>query len=107
MNVSLKFIENVKYLAKESGVKFGDIEKSIGKTLGYLSRNPNITLNDAYAISKMLNVDLDTLINMNTEIIKREMELEKLDEELKEIALKRDALAVNIERLKEVVDEGN
>lgn len=107
MNVSLKFIENVKYLAKDSGIRFGDIEKSIGKTIGYLSRNPSITLNDAYAISKILNVDLDTLINMNTEILEREMELEKIDEQLKEIVLKRNALAVSIERLKEVGDESN
>lgn len=57
-----KFNENVRLICKHKGIKLGECERFIGKAAGYFSRNPNITLRDAKALSVFLNESLEDLM---------------------------------------------
>lgn len=68
-----RIIENIYFLAKEKGLKMGDIEKNAGVSPGYLSRInksdstsiPGIDL--MYYIAQQLGVSVDTLLEAHYE----------------------------------------
>lgn len=68
-----RIIENIYFLAKEKGLKMGDIEKNAGVSPGYLSRInksdstsiPGIDL--MYYIAQQLGVSVDTLLTAHYE----------------------------------------
>lgn len=63
-----RIIENIYFLAKEKGLKMGDIEKNAGVSPGYLSRinkNDNTSIPGVdlmYYIAQQLEVSVDTLL---------------------------------------------
>lgn len=69
----MKCIANIYSLAKQQGIKIGDLETEAGVSAGYLSRlnkkdnNATPSIEFLFAIAKRLNVSLDLLINGNFE----------------------------------------
>ena len=81
MEINKLFSFNVRYLAQKKDLKIGDIEHAMGVSTGYISRlsygTGNVSLENAYTVSRILNVSLDDLC---TDI--RFKELEKTAGEL-------------------------
>ena len=66
MNISGRFYENVKFIARDKRINLKEIEQTIGVSQGYMSRtkkdNMDISLSKAYTAAKMLGYSLDDLI---------------------------------------------
>jgi len=78
----LNFAENVKYLCKIKKITMQDLEHNIGITKGYVSRiseKKDIGLGKAYMISKLLEVDINDLIEKD---MWREARIKELEAEL-------------------------
>lgn len=56
---------NAKYLMQKKGLLVGDVEKQIGKAVGYFSRNrisnSEMTIDTVYRLAKILDVSVDDL----------------------------------------------
>lgn len=96
MNISVRFYENVKFIARNKGINLKEIERTIGVTQGYMSRakknNIDISISKAYTAAKMLGYTLDDLIEkdyakefrraeIKKEIARLEAELMEADDE--------------------------
>ena len=65
---SKKIVENIQFLAKNKGIKIGELEKKAGVTVGYLSRFLNSEssvpkLDVIYTIANELGVNIDSLLS--------------------------------------------
>lgn len=83
-----RFVDNIYAIAKQQKIPIGSIEKQARLSTGYLSRlkknESNISLKNAYNISRILKSTLDCLITVNfTEKFKQE-ELKKEKEQIVE-----------------------
>lgn len=58
---------NIKALAKYKGIRMQDIEKSIYRQVGYLSRGLTLTANELMKISDILGVSMDDLMRKDYE----------------------------------------
>lgn len=78
--------ENVRYVAKHKKMLIGDIEKQVGLSPGYFSREgTKISAEKLYEVSKILDVSMEDLI---TDRLREKIILEKIEElqkELKEV----------------------
>ena len=65
MTINQTFAFNVCYLAKQKGLKIGDIEKQCEVSVGYFSRikknDSSISLDVAYKASQIFDVGIDNL----------------------------------------------
>lgn len=81
-----KLRDNIMYFGKRKGLKIGDIERTIGRRLGIISRWKTkqintIPLDDIYNISLLLDVTIEDLINTDTKKLKREQEISELEKQ--------------------------
>ena len=79
-------IENLRYIAKEKGIKIGHIEDELGVSRGYFTRaGTNISAVRLYQASKILNVTVEDLFerDLRREIIKDK--IAALEKELSEL----------------------
>jgi hypothetical protein len=64
MSIREQIYKNVKALAQLNGREMKDVEKSIGRTPGYLSRkNSSLNVLDLITLAQMFNVSVDDMIN--------------------------------------------
>lgn len=63
MNVNEKICRNVKALCKMHGVLLKDIEKSIGKNPGFLSRRCKVTADQMVIIAQNFDISIEDLIS--------------------------------------------
>lgn len=89
-----KLRDNILYFGKIKGLKIGDIERSIGRRLGIVSRwksknTYTIPLDDIYNIAIILNITIDELINADTKELRKQQELFKLKQQLELVELKK------------------
>ena len=82
-----KLRNNIIYFGRLKGLKVGDIEMSIGRRLGIISRWKTkqintIPLDDIYNISLLLDVTIEDLINTDLEMLIREQEINKLEKQV-------------------------
>lgn len=92
-----KLRDNIIYFGSVKGLRIGDIEKSIGRRLGIISRwenkNPRtIPLDDIYNIAILLGITIDELINTDINVLIKQQEIltlkeqrEMLDRQIKEL----------------------
>lgn len=82
-----KLRNNIIYFGKLKGLKIGDIERTIGRRLGIISRwktkqVDTIPLDDIYNISLLLDVTIEDLINTDLETLMREQEINELEKQV-------------------------
>lgn len=67
MKLTENVIANIKYTAKLKGIKYGDLERSAGMSVGYLSKclgkGCKLTLDDVSAIAIILEVPEKVLLS--------------------------------------------
>lgn len=85
----MKVYDNIYFLIKHRGVSIGKLERSIGVSLGYLSRskkvNADISAETLYRISKFFDVTMDELYTGSFRADAIKEELERLRKELAEL----------------------
>lgn len=101
-----KLRRNVLYYANLRGLKIGEIERSIGKPAGHISRwekeTTRIDLICVYKISIILDVTIDTLINEDIELKAKLQEIATLKRKINDITNKTNR---KIEDLEEQIKE--
>lgn len=99
MNYGQNIYKTMCNYSRWSGLKMGEIERSLGKPKGWLSRLPkrdNITLNEILVLKSFVQLNkttLDEFINkvyfedrlLREERIKLEKQIEELQERIKEV----------------------
>ena len=84
-------LKNFDYLCKANNLKKGEVEKSVGVSAGYFSKNPQgLNINVVYNLSQVLKISIDDLCSKDfyekmllTELEKEKTEIEKRISELK------------------------
>ena len=91
-----KFYNNIFYEIRSQKLKVGDLEKSCGLVIGYLSRRRKdlkpITIDKAFAISQYLGYTIEELHSMDIEkelikqqIVTMEEEIVTIEEEIERL----------------------
>lgn len=57
--------QNIKALSKMKGLKLGDVEKSVGLSVGYLSRHKAISSTVLVKLSDIFEISIDDIIRSN------------------------------------------
>lgn len=71
--LSLKFIDNARWLAKEKYISVGDIEKNCGLFGGYIAKKEKqgvVSIDVASEIAEYLGVDIDTILHLEDYLAK-------------------------------------
>ena len=85
-----KMRDNILYFAKLKGIKIGEIERAIGKRLGYVARwrkntSQAVPVEDVYNISRILGVTVEDIIVTESDVLQKKLEIEKLNKELEKL----------------------
>lgn len=86
-----KMRDNILYFAELKGIKIGEIERAIGRNrLGYISRwrknsSRAVPVEDVYNISRVLGVTVEDIITLDTSVLKKKLEIEKLNDQIESI----------------------
>ena len=102
-----KMRDNVLYFADLKGVKIGEIEKAINRRLGYISRwrknsSKAVPIEDVYNIARFLGVTIEDIIISDVNVLKKNLKIKKLNEQIEDIELKNN---LEIERIKQQIIE--
>ena len=83
-----KLRRNVLYYAGLRGLAIGELERSIGRRTGYISRwerTQTIGIEDVYKIANILDVTIDTLINEDIDLKIKLQEIAELNQKIDNI----------------------